>query len=253
MGKYLNYNKFLAHMEPKKVLEEVGLSKSESMVYISLLKLGKTKSGKVIQKTGLQSSTVHNALNMLAEKGFISHILEGKVKQYIALDPKIIRKYLDLKKEQFEQVLPNLELFFAESMKEFPMAEVYAGYKGILNAILKLIGDKKKGETYKYFAAKETLLSEDAIAFFKKADDLKKKAGLKVRGIAEDSAKELLKEYKGSQIRYTKQKIPPAMNIYRDGILIFSFSGRPTAILIKSKEISIQYHSLWDELWKRSK
>lgn len=240
-------------MEPKKGLEEVGLSKSESIVYISLLKLGKTKSGKVIKKTGLQSSTVHNALNMLTEKGFISYILEGKVKQYIALDPKIIRKYLDSKKEQFEQVLPNLEIFFAESMKEFPIAEVYAGYKGLLNATIELIGDRKKGETYKYFAAKETFLSEKAIAFFKKTDDLKKKAGIKTKGIAEDSARELLKEYKESQIRYTNQKIPPAMNIYKDGILIFSLCDKPTAILIKSKEISVQYHRLWDSLWNKSK
>lgn len=53
------------------ILENIGFSKSEAVVYLALLKVGQTKSGKIIKITGLQSSVVHNALNTLEEKDLL--------------------------------------------------------------------------------------------------------------------------------------------------------------------------------------
>ena len=91
------------------VLQEIGFSKSESKVYLELLRLGKTKSGRIIKVSGLQSSVVHNALNTLIEKGFVTFILEGKIKHYRALSPKLIQKYIEAKKKEFTRILPELE------------------------------------------------------------------------------------------------------------------------------------------------
>ena len=84
-------------------------------------------------------------------------------------------------------------------------------------------------------------------------DLLKKERGIDVKGIAEIRSKPILKNYKNSKIKYTSLKIPPAMNLFKDKIIIMSLSEKPTAILIKSKEISKQYHKLWDNLWKITK
>ena len=62
------------------LLQEIGFTKAEATVYLNLLKLGKTKSGSIIKLSGLQSSVVHNALNTLIDKGFVSYVLEGKIK-----------------------------------------------------------------------------------------------------------------------------------------------------------------------------
>ena len=88
------------------ILVEIGFSKAESIVYVILLKTGPTKSGNIIKLSSLQSSVVHNALNTLANKGFVKYILEGKIKKSAHLEalkiemkcrknPKLLKKILD--------------------------------------------------------------------------------------------------------------------------------------------------------------
>ena len=71
-----------------------------------------------------------------------------------------------------------------------------------------------------------------------------------MKGLAEISHKEVLKAYKNSEVKYTNLKIPPTMNIFKDKIIIMSLKEKPISILIKSKEITNQYHDLWDSIWK---
>jgi len=235
----------------EEILEDIGFSKSETVVYLALLKLGKTKSGNVIKITGLQSSVVHNSLNTLSDKGFVSHILEGKIKHYVALDPQLIGKYIDSKKQEFNAVLPELKELQKLSLSPVT-AEVYEGFNGLYTATLKMIEDARNGDIYKYFAAEKTLLTKGAIEFFSKVDMLKKSKKIIVKGIAQTKDRNLLKDYTNSEIKFVSKEIPPAMNICKDKILLISLSEKPTGILIHSKEIAKQYHELWDSLWKAS-
>jgi len=239
-------------MVNQRILEEIGFSKAEALVYVALLKIGKTKSGVIIKQTGLQSSVVHNSLNTLINKGFANYILEGKIKHYTAISPKIIREHIKSKEKDFDEILPELESYEEKSKEDHTTAKVYEGFKGLLTASLEMIKDSKKGD-YKYFAAEKILLDKNAIEFFEKVDLIKKDKKINVRGIAKLSGKEVLNNYKNSMIRYTTTDIPPAMNIYNNKVLIISLSEKPVGILIESKEIADQYHGLWDNIWKTAK
>ncbi|MFH1586047.1 MAG: helix-turn-helix domain-containing protein [archaeon] len=235
------------------ILEENGFSKAEAKVYLTLLKLGETRSGLIIKKTSLQSSVVHNALNTLGNKGFITHTIKGKTKHYQALDPKTINNYIETKQKSFLKILPELELLKKQSKIQITNVEVYEGYKGLFNATLRLLEESKRGQTYKYFASSESLLTKEAIEFFSKIDSLKKEKGLMIKGIANKETKEKLKTQRDSIIRYTSQNIPPAMNIFGDKVLLMVLSEKPITIYIQSKEIADQYHKMWDEIWEKSK
>ena len=65
------------------VLENLGLSKNEVLVFVKLLELGESKSGAIISKTNLQSSAVYNSLASLIEKGIVSFIKKNGIKYYI--------------------------------------------------------------------------------------------------------------------------------------------------------------------------
>src|SRR3989338_8656486 len=82
---YLSSQKRL-HMK-EDILEDLGLSKAEIKVYISLLELGSSSAGAILQRCGLQNSVTHRALNSLIEKGLISYIAEGKRKIYRSTSP----------------------------------------------------------------------------------------------------------------------------------------------------------------------
>ena len=59
--------------------ENLGLSQGEIKIYLTLLELGSTKVGLIIEKSNMASSAVHNSLNALLDKGFISYIKKGKI------------------------------------------------------------------------------------------------------------------------------------------------------------------------------
>lgn len=229
----------------RKVLEENGFSKSESLVYLELLIIGETRSGELIKKTGLQSSVVHNALNTLTEKGFVTHILKGKVKHYRALDPKLISEEIKVKYELFNQHLPEFNVF-KDQRKDAIEIEVYEGLKGLFSAHMKLI-ENGKDKKCKYFATLD--MSEECREFFRKMDKDRKYRKMKVRGIASDYMKKGLKDYQDSKIKFVNSMIPPPMNICGDKVLLYLLNDKPKGILIKSAEIAKQYHNLWDSLW----
>ncbi len=236
-----------------KILEEIGFTKAEALVYLKLLKIGKTKSGAIIKQTSLQSSVVHNALNTLIDKGFVSYILEGKVKRYVALSPTLIEKYIESKKQEFRQILPELKALSSSSSQLIPNVEVYEGYNGLKTATLKLMEFGRKGDIYKYFTADPRLLGKEALEFFSKMDILKKSKGIMVKGISTLEHKIKLKPYRHSQVKYTRLKIPPAMNVFKDMVLIFDLGEKPIAVLIESPQIAKQYHQLWNDVWKSAK
>ena len=62
-----------------KILEKLGLTETESKIYMILLRLGSTHVTPVIKKAELHRATVYDVLDRLIEKGLVSYIIkEGK-------------------------------------------------------------------------------------------------------------------------------------------------------------------------------
>ena len=95
-------------------LEKLGLTKTEAKVYLSLLKLGSTKTGLLVRKTNLHRATVYDVLKRLIEKGLVSYIIKGKIKYFQVTEPEY---FLDKIKEK-ENKLKEKEIFVKNLVKE---------------------------------------------------------------------------------------------------------------------------------------
>ena len=73
-------------------LKEFGFSERESKVYIALLELGETTTGKISKMTRLNSSKIYDILERLIDKGLVSYVLKNKIKYFNALEPQNILK-----------------------------------------------------------------------------------------------------------------------------------------------------------------
>ena len=91
-------------MDIEKSLALVGLTPSEVKIYLSLLKLGSSKAGKVIQYAGLQSSVVYNGINRLIELGLVAHVNAGKQRIFSASDPRIITELMQERERQIARL-----------------------------------------------------------------------------------------------------------------------------------------------------
>lgn len=112
------------------ILEELGLTNAEIKVYIALLELGSSTAGPIREKSKLQNSVVHRALNSLIEKGLVNFILKAKNRIYQATDPENFFNFIEDKKRRFKEILPELKEK-QEFSRETENATIYKGVRGI--------------------------------------------------------------------------------------------------------------------------
>ena len=236
----------------EKILQDLGFSYVESKVYLLLLYLGSVKVGKIIEKSGLQSSTTHNTLHSLANKGYISYVLKGKIKIYQAVNPKNILKEFREKEAKFESILQSLEQQhrFGE---EKPLAEIFEGIKGVINLLNELIEDAKPKDKYCFFAIDESNSNKEIQKFFETYDAKRKDKGLVVRGIARKELKPLFKKRKILRMRYVTYQIPSNISVCNNKMALISWGEKPTGVLIKSKTICESQIKFFENLWKEAK
>src|SRR3989338_2313210 len=224
-------------------LEDLGLTHAEIKVYLSLLEVGNTKAGTIIEKAGLQSSVVHNCLHTLLDKGLISYVKKGKIKHYQASDPNSFIDFIEEKKKNFEKLLPQL-LSKQKSADEKNEAEVYETYQGIMNMLLELIKDTKPGDDYLFFSQDVEQLNKEIQQFFMRYDPKRKAKKLNVKGIAPLHLKKLYEHRvkKGMmKMKYTTIAMPTAIAICNDKLVLLSWEEKPVGYLIHSKQLAEKY------------
>ncbi len=232
------------------LLEDLGLSKGEIKTYLTLLELGTTKVGKIIKKSGLVSSAVHNALHALLEKGLASFIKKGKIKFYLAASPKQIIDFIDEKKAKVVALLPELELKqkFAEERQD---AEIFIGTKGVMTLLNQLIEGSQKSNYYLFFATALPEKNEEIQKFFRRFDAKRKEKGLIVRGLAPEELKPLFAGRSVIRMKYPSFPLPSDLSICNDKIALIAWGEKPVGYLITSKQIATIYRNFFEQIWRK--
>jgi len=237
------------------ILEDLGLTGAEIKVFITLLELGSSTAGPVVEKSGLQNAVVHRAFHSLSEKGLISHILEGKIKHYQTIEPKQLLDFIDEKRSQLESIIPELEAKQSHE-KEKPSATLFQGIRGV-KELLNSIIETKNQNYYAYGGPKKAqdLLGDHFWGgFHQRRIDRKIPAQL----IFHQSLKtwgQYLNKKKLTILRYTSKEIEELTETIICGskVGIIIYSDKPYGFLIKEELVAKAYKKTFDILWKDSK
>lgn len=235
------------------VLEELGLTNAEIKIYLALLELGTATAGPIMEKSKLQSSVVHMALNKLIEKGFVSFSKEGQRKHYQASNPKHILEYIDEKKERFEEILPQLLEKQAKALDK-PESALYRGVKGIRELLYELLEAGGK-EHHTFGSSEKSLMMGEGwwVSYHKK----RASKGIIAKLVFNESLQfwKAEKKYPKSEVRYTKAGFEPLTEtiIRNDKIGIIIWTEKPFGILIHNETAASSYNDFFDLLWKQAK
>src|SRR3989338_3186835 len=115
-------------MDPS-ILENIGLSKAESLIYINLLKLGEATVREIAKSCGFHRTNIYDILEQLKEKGLVVWHQEGKVTIYKASNPENLVAYLKEKEIKLSDLLPDLKRL--QKSVEGIEVEVYKGEEGM--------------------------------------------------------------------------------------------------------------------------
>lgn len=241
------------------VLHNLGLTKNEVKVYISLIENGSSPAGIITEKTGIHRRNVYDSIERLIGKGLVGFIIIKGKKFFEAVDPKYFHRLLQEKKETIEEyeksfigLYPFLDGLYKKS-KEKQELTFYRGEEAIkllLNNVLdsksvnhvlgaQLLDDKynKFIETYHARRIKEKI--HEKIIFninaYKRGLEVAKMPYVDVRFFPTEYSNEL------------------TLNIYngRVGLLVYSKSD-PISIMIKNKKIYDGFLTYFEMLWNIS-
>ncbi len=237
------------------IFEDLGLTKTEIKIYLTLLELGSSSAGKILENSKLPNSTVHRDLNLLIEKGIVNFILNGRIKIYQATNPEHFFDFIEDKKRRFEEILPELKQK-QNATKEKESASVFKGIRGIKEVYNLLINSK--GKEYNTFGGGHITVDIMGLSWWDNLHKRRVANKLPARQVWDESVKKEGKEIQKNpltKIRYIDKKFEQFQEtiIVGDYVAITVFSENPYAFLIKDSKVAESYRKHFEFLWESAK
>ncbi len=119
------------------LLQDMGLSTNEALIYELLLEKGSTKPADLVEPSGLGRGNIYNILQQLLQKNLVAIKELGKFQVYEAVDPSQLQDLLTRKHQEitnlesaFQAALPQLTSLFRLSTGK-PAIQVFEGLEGM--------------------------------------------------------------------------------------------------------------------------
>ena len=242
----------------EELLKACGLTQNESLVYLTLLKIGRAKSGQVVKESKVSGGKIYETLYKLIDKGLVKSVSENNVKYFMANEPVALLDYikekeksLHEKEEELSKILPDLELL---KKKEDNLEDVslVKGLKGISPIMYKVLENAEEIKIMGVRSSKNARFNNFWRGWHTERVSLRKKAKM----IFSDRNTDYWKFYKN--LSYTAVKeishlTPSAIMVVDDNVFIFSYEEEITCIHIVSDSISVSFSLFFDDLWKIAK
>jgi len=245
-----------------RALERIGLTKSEINVYLSLLQLGQSTAGPIVDKAGVTRSKIYDILERLKSKGLVSHIVKESTKYFNAADPHNIIDYLNKKEQEIKEeknqvlkILPEL-LIQKELVKEKTSAEVFMGIRGMENAFNVMVREFEKNIHYYSFGAGKGENVKQIQLFFNKLHKERVKKKVKSFIIFNEASRGLFSSQERSnlvKVKYLMNSTPAAINMYKNYTIIALLTDNPITFLIRNKETADSFREYFKVMWKQAK
>lgn len=233
-----------------KTLENIGLTKNQAEVYLTLLKLGSTTAQHIIQECGLHRSPVYDALEKLKEKGLVSFVTKDFKKYFQAAPPKALYSYLEEKKQELSEAMPQLEVL--ENMKTEDIdASVFKGKEGLKTIHYDML---KEGKQIDVLGGKGLIFSE--LPFYIphwEKERLRRKMNWRILWDTEKVKDKVIK------LPLVEGKVLPkgnetksVVNIYGDKVAIFLWKEKyPSAFVINNKDVADSFRTWFNLIYDK--
>lgn len=245
------------------ILKDAGLTDGEAKVYISLLELGSSSTGPIMEKSRIARSIIYHILEKLIDKGLVSYIINEKTKYFQASSPKKLLEYMEERKsmieenkKKVEQALPQLLLL--QKMSPKTTVQVFEGFRGIQAVQEHTYERLSRGEEYVSYG----IHPQQTTTFhsYWQRDHLRRiKAKIKVRMLFNKGTDKKILEnrnsYKGCQARYMTSdlKTPAWIMTYKDVTAIVLQDPKQLGVEIINQEIADTFKQYFLDYWKDSK
>ncbi|MFC1697948.1 TrmB family transcriptional regulator [Nanoarchaeota archaeon] len=240
--------------EQENILKEIGLSKNESKVYLTLIKNGGSTACKIAEISHVYRANVYEALDKLIRKGFATYITKNKTKIFHAASPNSLLLSLKEKENKLMSILPSMELNheLAEVKGE---AQIFEGVKSFTKVLTQLL---TYNETINLWGIPKVSISK--LKYFISnwhRERIRKKIHINV--IYNSNASDRV-DYLNENVKYHgARSLPPEYDttvetgVCGDLVLLIDWRDPITIILIKNQNLADAYKMYFNVLWDKAK
>lgn len=239
-------------------LQELGLDKNESMVYISLLKLGEVGASKIVRDTGFHGQTVYDALYSLGQKNLVRFNIEKGRKKFLAQNPSILVDLIERKKEVANQIVEKIEKKF--STIDFQDIEILKGQESFISNEFKLLKEMTNNSELLVFGGMGDSFIKSLKNQYNEYDFQRNKKNITVKYLGSEKQKDYLTKSKDSrrnfEYRFLSDVFSGVTNICvfdNFAINIYLYDETITTIAIRNKKIVESYIGFFKSLWRLGK
>lgn len=247
----------------EELMLEVGLTKSEALVYQALIKLGPSTTGPIIKEAGVSSGKIYEIMDKLISKGLVSYVIRSGKKYFQPTNPERFLDYLEFKERKIERIKPivkNMVDYFKEKLGKsegLSNAEVFEGVEGFKTFSEVCLRTLKKDTDYCILGVSKEVndLFGGYLLDWQKRRVAK---GVPLRIIYDEDSKVYGKKrenLKNTQVRYLPKnmKTPALIEVFEDYVATMIVVPKPFIFLIKNKKAAESYLQYFNLIWKLAK
>jgi sugar-specific transcriptional regulator TrmB len=243
-----------------KPLNKLGLSDKQAIIYLTLLELGEAKITDVAKKSNLKRPTVYLVIEELALLGLVSMIVNGKKKIYSAVHPKRIGELLDFRKNQFQNILPDLINIYGSGNRQ-PKIQFFEGADGVRQLYREVLSLLPQRNSEQLWLSNIHSVSEkfpEIINEYTRILNKFPKSRIREILFGKKTNNDYLKKFKiklnpNHKIKYIKNNTLDEQTdqlILENRIIFFSINPELFALSIESPEIAKIQRFMFENLWK---
>lgn len=245
-------------MSLKRIIEDVGLSKNETNVYLATLELGEGTVQQISQKAGAPRTSIYQILASLQKKSLVSQYQRKGVLRFSAVNPRYFFQQLKNRMEAFETAIPELDALTWQA-SERPRVRFFEGKDGVITAFEEMLVESKRSKMIYTIGLSEIYKSFPR--YFPSFVERRVRYKIRQKTIVIDDVdgrKYKQENISGALLRQVKL-IPPTYSYATDetvtGNKIFAFSYKKQevyAVIIDSKDMADTkkrwFEFIWDHL-----
>lgn len=237
------------------MLQNFGLSESETAVYIALLETGRELGGSdIAKKTSIPRQYVYTALPMLRERGLVVEIPHGKQSRYKAVSQGEIEKIAKRKLIDAEKLVRELSTFSRLGYEQD--FEVIQGEEAIRRYEFQIVEALDTGDTEYIIGGASDGFTKAMGPLLKRYLNEKKKKNIGVKYIGsineEPYYRQFIGLYSNQEYRFMS-KLPQGvahMVVRKDSVSFYSFLNPPLIYIVKSPAVAENYKQFFLMLWE---
>ncbi len=251
----------------EKSLISAGLDEKQAVVYETLLSLGKSGMGKLVQKLPYKRPNVYNLVADLIAKGLVIEREERGRKVFEVENPGKLHDLIDAEKhrlqlahQSLEGVLPSLRSMYALALNK-PGVRFFEGIEGIKQVLEDTLmnNSKKKIDTFSDVAGYAKYLRDWNTKHYAPK---RKKLGIVERVIIPDNPEALayMKGYQANNVTdilfvdHAKYPFATEINLYDNKASFVTFSPKThMGVIVDNEEIYRTLSSIFEFVWGMGK